>query len=176
MNKPLLLSIMKKQLFLLLATICTLTASAQTDSTRLPAYKRFPSLPPVKLLLTDSVRYFTKDNFSKKEPVLIILFNPDCEHCQKETEELLDSMDHFKNVQIVMATMMPFDKMIAFYKRYKLANYNNIVVAQDTQYFLPVFYMVSNLPYLALYNKKGELITTFEGAVPIHRVFEEFNE
>jgi hypothetical protein len=66
--------------------------------------------------------------------------------------------------------------MIAFYKRYKLANYNNIVVAQDTQYFLPVFYMVSNLPYLALYNKKGELITTFEGAVPIHRVFEEFNE
>jgi hypothetical protein len=66
--------------------------------------------------------------------------------------------------------------MIAFYKRYKLANYNNIVVAQDTQYFLPVFYMVSNLPYLALYNKKGELIRTFEGAVPIHEVIEEFNK
>jgi hypothetical protein len=36
--------------------------------------------------------------------------------------------------------------------------------------------MVSNLPYLALYNKKGELIRTFEGAVPIHEVIEEFNK
>lgn len=176
MNKPLLLSIMKKQLLLAIITLGTLIASAQNDSTKLPAYKRFPTLPPVKLLLTDSVGHFSKENFAKREPVLIILFNPDCEHCQKETEKMLDSIDHFKNIQIVMATMMPFDKMIAFYKHYKLADYKNIVVGQDTQYFLPVFYMVSNLPYLALYNKKGELITTFEGAVPIHQIIEEFNK
>lgn len=149
---------------------------AQSDSTQLPAYKRFPTLPPVKLLLADSISHFGKENFNKKSPVLIIIFNPDCEHCQKETEELLDSMNHFKNIQIVMATMMPFDKMNEFIKKYKLDNFKNIVVGQDNQYFLPVFYMVSNLPYLALYNKKGELITTYEGAVPIHTVINKFNE
>ncbi|MBS1633901.1 MAG: redoxin domain-containing protein, partial [Bacteroidetes bacterium] len=146
------------------------------DSTQLPAYKRFPTLPPVKLLLADSISHFGKENFNKKSPVLIIIFNPDCEHCQKETEELLDSMNHFKNIQIVMATMMPFDKMNEFIKKYKLDNFKNIVVGQDNQYFLPVFYMVSNLPYLALYNKMGELITTYEGAVPIHTVINKFNE
>ncbi len=149
---------------------------AQSDSTQLPAYKRFPTLPPVKLLLADSISHFGKENFNKKSPVLIIIFNPDCEHCQKETEELLDSMNHFKNIQIVMATMMPFDKMNEFIKKYKLDNFKNIVVGQDNQYFLPVFYMVSNLPYLALYNKMGELITTYEGAVPIHTVINKFNE
>ncbi|MBS1921690.1 MAG: thioredoxin [Bacteroidetes bacterium] len=167
---------MKKQFLFAFAILTTFFASAQTDSSKLPAYKRFPTLPPVTLLLTDSASHFSKGNFSKKEQVLIILFNPECEHCQKETEELLDSIDHFKNIQIVMATMMPFSEMTAFYKKYKLAKYHNIVVGQDTKYFLPVFYMVSNLPYLALYNKKGELITTFEGAVPIHKVIGEFNK
>lgn len=167
---------MKKQILLAILAFTTVAALAQVDSTKLPAYKRFPTLPPVKLLLTDSVGHFSKENFNKKEQVLIILFNPDCEHCQKETEKMLDSISLFKNIQIVMATMMPFDKMIEFYKKYKLANYKNIVVGQDTQYFLPVFYMVSNLPYLALYNKQGDLITTYEGAVPIHRIIEEFNK
>lgn len=167
---------MKKQFLFAILALTSISALSQIDSTKLPAYKRFPTLPPVKLLLTDSVGHFSKQDFSKKEPVLIILFNPDCEHCQKETEEILDSMNHFKHIQIIMATMMPFDKMTEFYKKYNLAKYKNIVVGQDTQYFLPVFYMVSNLPYLALYNKKGELITTYEGAVPIHRVIEEFNK
>lgn len=166
---------MKKQFFFIVFTLFGIAAFAQTDSTQMPAYKRFPTLPPVKLLLTDSSSHFTKENFEKKQ-VLIILFNPECEHCQKETEEMLDSIDRFKNTQIVMATMMPFGNMIEFYKKYKLANYKNIVVAQDDRYFLPVFYKVSNLPYLALYNKSGKLINTFEGAVPIHTVLQEFEK
>lgn len=167
---------MKKQLFIGFFLLVGIAAMAQTDSLQIPAYKRFPTLPPVKLLMLDSSSHFTKDDYAKKKDVLIILFNPDCEHCQKETKEIVDSIDRFKNVQIVMATMMPFEKMTKFNEDYKLANYKNIVVGQDDHYFLPVFYKVSNLPYLALYDKKGNLITTFEGAVPIHEVLEKFNK
>ncbi len=166
---------MKKYFFLVLFIPVSAFAFAQVDSIQ-PAYKKFPTLPPVKLLLTDSATYFTKENFSKRSPVLIIQFNPECEHCKKETEELLDSIDRLKGIQIVMATMMPFGTMKPFCEKYKLAEYKNITVGQDFQYFLPVFYKVSNLPYLALYDKKGNLITTFEGAVPIHTVIEEFNK
>ena len=166
---------MKKYLISLLLFLTSISTWAQADSTQ-PPYKRFPTIPPVKLLLTDSVTYFTKENFTKGSPALIILFNPDCEHCKKETEELLDSINRFKNIQIVMATMMPFDMMKIFYEKFKLADYKNITVGKDFQYFLPVFYKVSNLPYLALYDKKGNLITTFEGAAPIHKVLEEFNK
>lgn len=172
----LLLILMKKQFLFSLFTLMVLAALAQNNNNQTPAYKKFPTLPPVKLLLTDSASYFTKANFSRNNPVLIMLFNPECEHCQKETEAIIDSMVHFKKIQIIMATMMPFQEMLAYNKKYKLANYKNIVVAQDINYFLPSFYMVSNLPYLALYNKKGQLITTFEGSVPIHKVLEEFRK
>ena len=49
-----------------------------------------------------------------------MMFNPQCEHCQHETEELIKNIDKFKNIQIVMATSMPFDSMLVFRERYQL--------------------------------------------------------
>ena len=101
-----------------------------------------------------------------------MLFNPQCSHCQQETEEILRHIDSFKEVQIIMTTSMPFDSMLAFREKYRLPNYNNIVVAQDTHYFLPSFFMIHNLPFLAFYNRKKELIDVFEGVMPVEKLIE----
>jgi len=148
---------------------------AQVDSTKAP-YLRFPGFPPARLLMTDSSTYFTKDKLDKKSAVMLMMFNPQCEHCQHETEELIKNIDKFKGIQIVMTTFMPFDSMMAFRERYKLADYKNIVVTQDTHYFLPVYYRITNLPFLAFYNKKKELISVFEGSMPIEKVLKEFEK
>ena len=71
------------------------TAFAQADTVQAP-YKKFPSFPPAKLLLPDSATYFTKADLDKKKPVMLMLFNPGCSHCQHETEELTKKMDDFK--------------------------------------------------------------------------------
>ena len=75
-----------------------------------------------------------------------------------------------------MATFMPFDSMMAFREKYKLAQFDNITVTQDTHFFLPTFYNISNLPFLAFYNKKKELISVFEGSLPIDKVLEELKK
>jgi thioredoxin-related protein len=148
-------------------------ASAQLDSTQ-PPYKRFPTFPPATMLNVDSTTYFTKQDLPKKKPVMLMVFSPACEHCKHETEEIIKNMDQFKNIHIVMATTMPFDSMMSFRKRYGLAEYKNITVVQDNKYFLPVFYMMSNLPYIALYDKKGKLINTFEGSQKIETLLAAF--
>ena len=94
------------------------SARSQNDSVPPPPYLRFPTVPPFKLLEVDSSSYFAKKDLKKNEPVLIMLFNPDCDHCKHETEEIIKNIDHLKNVQIVMATMMPFDMMKSFYEKY----------------------------------------------------------
>jgi thioredoxin-related protein len=147
----------------------------QVDSTTAP-YLRFPNFPPVKLLMPDSTSFFTKDELSKKSAVMLMLFNPECDHCQHETEEIIKNIDRFKNIQIVMATSMPFISMKEFMEKYKLAAYKNITVAQDTHYFLPSYYMIRNLPFLAFYNKKKELISVFEGSMPIEKALEELKK
>ena len=151
-------------------------AFTQADSTHQPTYLRFPTPPPIRLLLTDSVTYFTKENLNKKTATMIMLFNPDCDHCKKETEEILDNISKFKNIQIIMATFMPFDMMKEFYQKFNLSNYNNIVVGKDVNHILVPFYKVSSLPFLAFYNKKHELISVFEGSMPIPKILAEFDK
>ena len=147
---------------------------AQNGIDTTPPYKRFPTVPPFKILETDSVSLFTKTDLKKNKPVLIILFSPDCDHCKHETEEIIKHMDDLKKVQIIMATMMPFAAMKDFYIKYKLEEFKNIKVGQDFQYILPSFYRVHNLPYLAMYDKKGELLTTFEGTMKIEDLINVF--
>ena len=151
------------------------TCFGQNDSTKAP-YLRFPNFPPVKLLMPDSTTYFTKTDLPKKSAVMLLLFNPQCDHCQHETEEIIKHIDKFTGIQIVMTTSMPFDAMMAFREKYKLADYKNITVAQDTHYFLPSYYMISNLPFLAFYNKKKELISVFEGTMPMTKALEELKK
>jgi thiol-disulfide isomerase/thioredoxin len=166
---------MKKYLLLLSVIFITITLFAQNDSLEAP-YKRFPIFPPVKLLLPDSLSFFTKSDLDKKKAVMLMLFNPQCEHCKHETEELIKNIDKFKNIQVVMATSMAFDSMLTFRERYQLSQYKNILVAQDTHFFLFSFFQNHNLPFLAFYNRKKELISVFEGGLPIERVLKEFEK
>ncbi len=152
---------MKKIPVLILLLFSLAKLFAQTDTIE-PAYKRFPNIPPFTLTAPDSSSV-TRDNLAKHKKVLIMFFSPDCDHCQHQTEDIIKKMDDFKNIEIVMATYQPFEELVAFYNKYELAKYTNIKIGRDGNYFFPPFYNMKSLPYLALYNKKGELITTYEG-------------
>jgi thioredoxin-related protein len=164
---------MKKWIFYLVCFCLSLSALAQTD-TSIPPYKRFPTLPPIQILLADSVTKYTKDKLPENTPILFMLFSPECSHCQHETEELVAHKDELKNIQIVMVTLHPLYMMKDFVEHYKLNELPNVVVGKDYQYFFPSFYNIRNLPYLAMYDRKGKLITTFEGSMPIEKVIETF--
>ena len=165
---------MKKLVLPFFSLIFVTVVFSQTDSL-LPPFKRFPSFPPVKLLLPDN-SFFTKNDLPKKKRVMLMVFSPMCEHCLHETEEMISHIDKFKKTTIVMATMMPFDSMLSFREKYVLARYGNIIVGQDTQFFLPPFYSIANLPFLAFYDKKGRLISVFEGSLPMEKVLEELSK
>jgi len=147
---------------------------SQQENVTEPPYKRFPTVPPLKLLLLDSTSFFSKNDLKKNKPVLIIVFNPDCEHCKHETEEIIKNIDSLKNIQIIMATIMPFDLMKSFYENYDLQRFQNITVGKDVQYTLPSFYQMHFMPYLAMYDKKGKLLATFEGAMKMEDLIHTF--
>lgn len=163
-------------LVLFLGLFAGFSGIAQQDSSTLPSYKKFPNVPPFKLLLTDSVTVLTKENLNKKKPTMIMLFSPDCDHCKHETEELIKRIADFNDVQIIMATPMPFEKMKEYYNHYGLSKYKNIKMGKDSNFMLPVFYNIRSFPFLAFYNKKQELISVFEGSLPMDKVLEELKK
>ncbi len=94
-----------------------------------------------------------------------MIFSPDCEHCQHETEMLLADINKFKDAQIIMVTYLPYNEMMAFYKNYKIASYPEITMARDTKFFFPVFFKITNLPSIFVYDKKGNFKKSFEGSI-----------
>lgn len=165
---------MKKLLCAVFIVLAALGAKSQTAEPEAP-YLRFPTVPPAKLLLTDSASYFTKDKLKKNQPTLYIVFNPGCEHCQHETKEITANIDKFKKINIVMATPESFDKMKAFYSEYKIKNYPNIIMGRDEHFTLPSFFMIHNLPFMAFYNKSQKLISTHEGSFGVSKILAELN-
>ena len=159
-------------LFCFLFYCLTLTAQTITE----PPYKRFPTLPPIQLLLGDSVTKYTKVNIPGKKPVLVMLFSPDCSHCQHTAEEMYKNKDALKDIHIVMATVLSLHEMNDFMKKYKLNEMKNVVAGKDVYFILPPFYAVKNFPYMAMYNKKGNLIMGFEGSMAMDKVINVFKD
>lgn len=150
--------------------IC-LAAFSQQDTAD-AIYLRFPVIPKFTVFKAPDSTAFSREDLHKNKPVVFMIFSPDCEHCQHETEALLANMDKFKNAQIVMVTYLPYNEMIDFYKNYKIADYPQIVMARDTQFFFPVFFKVRNLPSIFVYDKKGNFEKNFEGSVKIDSIAE----
>ena len=165
---------MKKWILLLVTVIALQQANAQGGDNAEPAYKRFPTLPPMTLLQADSTN-LTKENLAH-QPTLIMYFSPTCDHCKHQWEDMLQHMEQLKKIQIVMVTYQPFEEMLEFYKSEKIDTYPNIKMGRDTKFTLPPFFQIQSLPYQALYDKKGKLINTFAGNVKVETMLKEFEK
>jgi thiol-disulfide isomerase/thioredoxin len=133
-----------------------------------------PTIPPFHLLKTDSATYVTKDDLKKHRRTMIMFFSPDCDHCKHQTESILAAGDKFKDIQIVMATYQPLSEMKDFNTHYRISDYPNMKIGRDEKFFLVPFFRIRNLPYLALYDKDGNLITTFEGTQKVDTILNAF--
>ena len=154
--------------------LSSMTIAAQNITN--PPYKRFPTLPPIQLLLGDSITKYTKENIPAKKPVLVMLFSPDCNHCQHTAEEMYKNKEALKDIHIVMATVLSLTEMNTFMNKYKLSQMKNVVAGKDMYFLLPPFYAIKNFPYMAMYNKKGNLIMGFEGSMAIDKVIKVFKD
>lgn len=160
--------------FILLATVLfSFSIQAQQQPDTSAPFRRNPIIPSFELMQVDSTP-LTKDKIEKKHNTMLMFFSPDCSHCQHQMEDMIKGMDSLKDVQIVMATYQPFEEMVGFYNKYSIAKYHNIKMGRDTKYFLPPYFRMKSLPYMALYDKKGNLITTFEGNHPVAKLVNAF--
>ncbi len=166
---------MKRLVTAILGLFFIYSAQAQTPVNVPEApYLKNPGIPPFRLLEVDSMHVITKDNIKKNHRVLIIFFSPECEHCKHQMRDILADFNKFKDIEIVMATFQPFDEMKTFYNYFRIADHSNIMMGRDEKYLLPPYYRMQSLPFLALYDKKGQLITHFEGNQKVETILDAF--
>ena len=110
-------------------------------------------------------------------PVVLIYFSPDCEHCQSFTKDLLKNSSVVANKQVVMVTFQAMDMLKPFVSQYSLGTYPNFKVGTEgTSYLVQRYYQIRSFPYIAIYDKKGNLVRTFEGEQPHAEIFKALKQ
>lgn len=164
---------MKKLPFLFVFVLSAFAGFSQTSVKKntIPTYISDPIIPEFTVYKAPDSTLFTNENLHKKKATLIMVFSPECGHCQHVTTLLLKDISHFKNTQILMVTWLPYNEMIAFYNNYKIADYPQITMAWDKKDFFLPYYHVQSFPDLIAYDKKGTLIKAFDGNIQLEQIW-----
>jgi thiol-disulfide isomerase/thioredoxin len=144
------------------------TGVAQTDSTKL--YYQYNKVPAFTITTLPDSGKFTQQDLVKVKPTLIIFFSPDCEHCQKETQQLTANMGLLKGAKILMVSAMEHSFNKKFYTDYTIAKYPNIILGREPTMQMGTYFKVHTLPTAFLYTTKGEFVQAFKGTIPVAEI------
>jgi hypothetical protein len=151
-----------KKIILLSAVFFLSTAAfcQQYDTT--PPYLKDKLLPAFTVLNTDSA-VVTEKILKPELNIIIMMYNPDCGHCQSQVELLLTMPEILNKAQIIMVTTMPLYKIKTFREKYGLDKYPNIYCCKDYAWFFGKFFQPKTIPVLAFYNKQKQFVFLSQG-------------
>ncbi|MFD3000152.1 TlpA family protein disulfide reductase [Pontibacter toksunensis] len=124
-------------------------------------------LPQLPLTRLDGSRVVAKD---LKGKTVLVLFQPDCDHCQREAVEIRENLDAFKGYILYFVSDAALPQLSKFAEEYELAGISNIYFAQTTindiiQTLGPV-----EAPSVFVYSEEGRLVNSFIGETPIEQI------
>ncbi len=143
-------------------------ATEQTIDTANIDYKALGApLPPVRIVTHDTTVLTNKD-FEGESNLLVMLFNPTCEHCQDETHILEKNMDMFNKTKILFVAAPSMLGYLQFFQNItKYRSYPKIVLGVDSAGYIDKTFLYQSLPQINIYNKDRKLEKVFSGQVPI---------
>ena len=127
-----------------------------------PAHAQPGKVPPFRMVQSDG-KVFKAENLPFDMPIIIVVyFSPECDDCQHLTEGILSHIEDLKYVSIAMITYLGIETVSQFVDRNHLNKYSNIHVGTEGNYlFVKDYYKIEQFPFLALYNKNGDLIKKY---------------
>jgi thioredoxin-related protein len=125
------------------------------------------TIPPFKITLSNN-KIFIAADLPKDKPLVLIYFDPDCDHCQKLMTELFKKINSFKKAQMVLVTFKPVTEVAAFEKKHDTRKYANMKVGTEgTLFYLRNYYKLIKMPFTALYDGKGNYIYSYRDETPV---------
>jgi len=128
------------------------------------------SMPPISLLLPDSVTKVDTRSIAPGKPVVLVYFSPDCEHCQLLARQITDHIQQLKDVHLVMLSPMPLQDIKVFNNTFKLTKYKNITLTYDYGYNFYKYFKSESFPCVAIYNKDNQLVRFYRREIGIEEL------
>ncbi len=124
-------------------------------------------LPEIQLVKTDGSKVLASNITGK---AVIVLFQPDCDHCQREAKEIKAHQDAFKDYSVYFVSPAPLGEIEQFAADYGFKGQANFHFAYtDLMNILNSFGGVET-PSLYIYGNDQHLVKAFNGETPIGKI------
>lgn len=152
-----------------LLTLCLCVGCFSKDSRR-------PRIEALKVLLIDSATTINTKEIEEERPFALVYFSPDCDECQKETEQIIKHMDSLKDYKFYFITSDPFARLRVFSKFYNIPRYPNIILGQDIERRFSILYRAGGTPFTVVFDCKKRLRTVFNGEANVETLINVMKE
>ena len=102
--------------------------------------------------------------------IVLILFQTDCDHCQREAAAIQENISAFKPYSVYFITTSSQQKIETFANEYKLADYPNVHFCQTTSQSVLDNFGPIDAPSLYIFSSDRRLVKSFNGETPINEI------
>jgi cytochrome oxidase Cu insertion factor (SCO1/SenC/PrrC family) len=124
-------------------------------------------LPNLPLTKTDGTQLMANGLQGK---TILFFFQPDCDHCQRETVQMRENLAAFRDYKVYFITNAAMPELSKFAQEYKIAFEPNFVFAHATLEDILNTVGPMESPSLFIYSDKGQLVKVFKGETPIEQI------
>lgn len=120
--------------------------------------------PVMQINLTDGRQLEAK---TISENMVLILFQPDCDHCQHEAIDIQKRLAEFSNYQLYFVSSHPLALITKFAKDYKLNDKPNVHFGSASVESVLSNFGAISAPSIYIYSNDGKLKKSFNGQTDV---------
>ena len=157
---------MKNYLLLLTATLFSISGMAQqAGAAKRMSYTNAGAPIPNFIITKTTGGTLTNEQLTKGKPVMIMIFSPECEHCELSLDSLKTIRNDFKTTQVVLvAEERHKDQMASFVARTKAKDDPVFgTIGTNKGELIAAIYTNKILPQIVFYDNYHKLIKIFDG-------------
>jgi hypothetical protein len=123
-------------------------------------------LPPFKVISANNF-LFQSGDLEKGKPIILVLFNPNCDHCRVAATKLVDKVDDLKQSLLFFVTGPNLQSELGtFVATTGLIDMDHIMMSADLFNMTDSLFESKGIPQIMLYNREHILI---------HKQYSELN-
>ncbi len=133
------------------------------------------TMPKFSFITIDN-SIFSNNNLKSTSSTVFIYFSSECDFCQYEAQSIKNSIEDFKNVQLIFVSSEPVNKIRQFVDQHELNNYQNIIFLHDHLSVFSNQFKARSIPYVLVYNENQRLIKAHKGQLNAKGILKFLNK
>jgi len=101
---------------------------------------------------------------------ILILFNTDCDHCQREAQQIADKGQAFANYELLFIASDSVHQIENFAKTYQLVDKPNIKFGRAEYQDVYMNFGSISTPAIYIYNRERKFVKSFLGETPVEEL------